>query len=369
MFFNRIEEAIREASEVGENQVAAFRLARAEAVAKMANFSGIGNAGAARAIGVTPPYIQRVFTEPLSLSKYQEQLTDFLGLPRNTIASPDELTEFVEQNVVYAATIDALMTFRPEAGQGLQEMPSEFAARRCEEYFGNNEQRRNRFLAYLQAPSENDEPDEDDIKRLEKALRLPPGAISSPDEVITKQSSAKVMSQVTRQIVAAKLASIMARRGMENVDVARQCGLPEAAVRSLLGERHVASLSVICALATGLAVDPCFLIDPMREECDARREQTKGAFFAGLPRVARELIIRYAKIVKDKGGDDLPSTKSQAVLLATPVVHFALEYLAGSANWSQDEPVDLYSMLRNIEALLRAGKGPLIEADDTGEDD
>lgn len=358
MFFAPMVEAIQEALDNEESAVEPCRGARAEGIKRMAEYADISNAQAAKRIGVSPPYILRIYTEPLALTNYMDELTDFLQIPRKSIASPDEVVSFQDKNGVYAATIDALLIFRPETGQGRHEMPTEYVIRRCEEYFQQSVALGERLQEYFRDPWGNEEPDDDEVCRLEKALRLPVGAISDPDELRARQSAARTMSQETRQIIAANLQAIMERRGLEIRDVAELCGLSEFAVKRLLGERHIASLSLVFALATGLAIEPGDLMATNLDDEGGQDEAPRNSFFEGLPRAARELICRYSELVREKGPDDFPSARSRAVLLATPLIGYALEYLAESSDWSSDEPLDFVTMLGKIETLLRAGRAP-----------
>jgi transcriptional regulator with XRE-family HTH domain len=330
---------------------AAYKM-RAEQLQACIDFSGVSKARIAEECGMSPTYLNRALSEGLSIPRYIRAVEQCFDLPINSISGLDDVENFVDNKPVFAATIDAVLRYRPAAGQAHGEMPRAFIIRVIENYFTRSIDLRDELIAYFRNPESTEDPRPDAVMCLERALKLPPETISSPDSVRSRKDSASALSKSTRQIIKENVEVLMEKHNYSIPDLATVSAVSERSIKRLLSDDHVVSLTLLMAIAAGLKVEPAILLMPTSDEIP---EKEPFKIFEGLPRYARDLIILYMSLVKDKGNENLPSACSRAVLLATPFIMNALEFLAAAARKTPDEPMDFAELLGCIEGLLRVG--------------
>lgn len=353
--FAEILEAIDEATEKDEDVLRAFQLARAKSIAQFMKFSGKSQADAAHEIGVSPAFVQKMISQPLTLTKHLDLVTAMLSLPKDSISSPKNLTSFAKENRVYADALDAVIAFTPTKHLPTGMMPTDYVIHEVERYLSEHyHDQCTRLVAYFRAPQTIDELDVDDILAIEESVEVPAGAIHNPAELAATKTKVNRLSLATRKKINANITRIANERKLSDSVIASKAGVALVSISSLRQKPHACSLALVVALASALEVEPHQLMqDHIASEVE---EPLEPQLFQDLPKVSRAFILNYVSAVRDQR-DGLPTAEARAVLLATPFLQHAIGVLSTYASQGSDEnaPRNFGDLVNQIEATFRVG--------------
>lgn len=345
--FVEMYQAQTSSEEGGEDLVKEYRRARAEGFDALVTFSGIGHAKLAAAIGSSATYIAKITSEPLALGKYIGNLTDAFCLP-DAISDPDATTDFYLRNRIFCRTVDALLKYRPTAGQSTEEMPTQYILRRVKAYFSKSPEEGEKLSNYFKDPSDVLEDEiKPHVRTLEKILRLPPQSISSPKRVAARNDYTVQLKLAISEVFAENLRWAMKQRDWSAPDVAREAGVSEHSVEAALApDANSCSLKLVVAVAGALGVEVADMLTPMGLANKAEAVLTEENTFSKLPGEARKLIVQYRAILLQAEDDGSIPKGKMAVLLLTPFIRRALDVLVESANKSKmEEPANISELV------------------------
>lgn len=348
------------AEESGEDPVKEFRSIRADGFDALVTFSGISHAKLASTIGSSATYIAKITSEPLALGKFITKLTDAFCLP-DSVSDPDTASDFYLRNRIFCRTVDALLKYRPTAGQSTEEMPTQYVLRRVQAYFAKSPEEAKKLSAYFTDPTDIlEEEIKPHVGILEKILRLPPQSISSPKKVAARNDYAAKRKLATNEIFAANLKWAMTRKGLSPADVAREAGVSEHLVEAALTpDSNSCSLKLVVAVAWALEEEVADMLTPMGLAKKVQSELTEENAFSKLPWVARDLILQYMTVLRQSSEEGASSKGKTAVLLATPFVRKALDLLVDSADISEmEEPTTIGELTSSLAESFRKGELP-----------
>lgn len=353
--FADILEAIELATEEGGDVVRAFQLARAKGIAKFIKFSGISQADAASVIGVSSTGIQKMISEPASLTKHLDALTDMLCLPKGSISSPQALSSFAKTNVLYVNTLDAVTTYTAAKNLPTGVMPTDYVINQVKSYLSDNYKAQcARLVAYFSAPNKNSLQGED-ITALEESVEVPAGSIQNPAEFMATRTKVTKLSFAVRKKISANIARILSERKLSESDIAIKAGVALVSISNLLEKPYRCTLALLVALASALEVEPHQLMQGQTLRSEVQ-EPLQPSLFEDLPRASREFILAYITAAGDKR-EGLPTAKANAVLLATPFLKHGVDVLTeySSQGSDEDNPRNIGELVNQIAATLRTG--------------
>lgn len=353
--FTDILDAIEIATENDGDVLRAFQLARAKGIAKFMKFSGISQAEAAKAIGVSSTGIQKMISEPASLTKHLDALTDMLSLPKGSISSPLALSRFAKKNELYVNALDAVTSYTAAKYLPTGRMPTDYVINEVNRYLSDNYKTQcARLVAYFSAPNQSDTLGEKDITALEESVEVPAGSIQNPAEFAATKTKVSKLSLAVRKKIGANVSRILSERKLSESDIAIKAGVALVSVSNLLAKPHSCTLALLVALASALEIEPHKLMqDHVESEVE---EPLQRQLFEDLPRVSRDFIWAYVTAVRDQH-EGLPTPKANAVLLATPLIKHGVDVLTAYSSQGSDEdnPRNLGELVNQIAATLRVG--------------
>lgn len=337
-----------------DDRYVSFYEARASTIKENQRFSGSSQSQMAEKMRISTTHYQNVLKANGKLKKKTvEDIAAAIGAPKESL-QVSSAARFARMNPIYTNTRDALVLCRPRAGEFENQMPSEFICEAIRDGLSHNPELCEKLVDYFTDPSDNEEPTREEVAELENnILDLPVGSISDFERFYAQRDFVRSLTQSTREAIAGNLKALKAQRRMDTGTISRQAGIAENTVHRMLSAKSV-SLHDIVAVSTVFGIQAANLMGPM---IDLERKTVEipiddKSYLADLPQISRAFIGKYASCVKEREGD-LPTPKSRAILLITPLLTAALETVCNHINDPDHPPTSLGSLMEEIETMLR----------------
>ena len=364
-----LREKIDSAIENGEDAARVVNTSLPKILRIFASYSGKTQAELAADTQRSASYIQKLFSTTPTSSVLPEKVEAAFGIPVSMFDDVDSFTLFFDINGVYVSTLDALLETYPSGGAKVRSMPIQYILMRLQEDEALNEALNTRVLTdeeseeltnyFIGDPSAVAEPDGNILRKLERLLALPKGAVSDPAGFAETKSVALVVERDLKQAVADNVARQLNLRGLNETQLAHRAAVPESAVNNLLHqERHPCTMKLVCALAVALDVPVQKLLSLQPTEVAEDESEIFSGFFEGLPNNVKNFLISYVTLVRERDAAG-PTAGAKAALLLTPLLGQSFEWFGIAAKdlaAGAGSITDLGSLLAGVEQRMRLAR-------------